>query len=94
MGEAISATSPLPQDRDHGLPKTRSGEILRGTIKKIGDGEPWSMPATIDDPTVLGEIEGAPKGHGVGVSNRGVEGNTLFCENNPMQSRIGGVFIP
>ncbi len=52
------------------------------------------MPATIDDPTILGEIEGVPKGHGVGVSNRGVEGNTLFCENNPMQSRIGGVFIP
>jgi propionyl-CoA synthetase len=31
------------------LPKTRSGKILRGTIKKIADGEPWTMPATIDD---------------------------------------------
>ena len=48
------------------LPKTRSGKILRGTIKKIADGEPWTMPATIDDPAVLGEIEGALKGHGVG----------------------------
>ena len=32
------------------LPKTRSGKILRGTMKKIADGEPWTMPATIDDP--------------------------------------------
>jgi propionyl-CoA synthetase len=48
------------------LPKTRSGKILRGTIKKIADQEPWTMPATIDDPAILGEIEGALKGHGVG----------------------------
>ena len=32
------------------LPKTRSGKILRGTMKKIADGETWTMPATIDDP--------------------------------------------
>ena len=38
------------------LPKTRSGKILRGTIKKIADGDPWTMPATIDDPAVLDEI--------------------------------------
>jgi propionyl-CoA synthetase len=50
------------------LPKTRSGKILRGTIKKIADHEPWAMPATIDDPAILGEIEGALKGHGVGGS--------------------------
>jgi propionyl-CoA synthetase len=48
------------------LPKTRSGKILRGTIKKIADGETWTMPATIDDPAILGEIEGALKGKGVG----------------------------
>ncbi len=48
------------------LPKTRSGKILRGTIKKIADGEQWTMPATIDDPAILGEIEGALKGKGVG----------------------------
>ncbi len=44
------------------LPKTRSGKILRGTIKKIADGEPWTMPATIEDPKVLEEITDALKG--------------------------------
>ena len=48
------------------LPKTRSGKILRGTIKKIADGDTWTMPATIDDPAILDEITGALKGHGVG----------------------------
>ncbi|WP_027134379.1 propionyl-CoA synthetase [Geminicoccus roseus] len=38
------------------LPKTRSGKILRGTMKKIADGTPWTMPATIDDPASLEEI--------------------------------------
>jgi propionyl-CoA synthetase len=41
------------------LPKTRSGKILRGTMKKIADGEDYKMPATIDDPSILGEIEAA-----------------------------------
>src|SRR3954447_8161766 len=44
------------------LPKTRSGKILRGTIKKIADGEQWTMPATIEDPKVLDEIGAALKG--------------------------------
>jgi propionyl-CoA synthetase len=48
------------------LPKTRSGKILRGTMKKIADGDAWTMPATIDDPAILDEIGGALKGHGVG----------------------------
>ena len=48
------------------LPKTRSGKILRGTIKKIADGDKWTMPATIDDPAILDEITGAMKEHGVG----------------------------
>jgi propionyl-CoA synthetase len=39
-----------------GLPKTRSGKILRGIMRKIADGEDYAMPATIDDPAVLGEI--------------------------------------
>ncbi len=39
------------------LPKTRSGKILRGTIRKIADGENYKMPATIDDPTILDEIK-------------------------------------
>jgi propionyl-CoA synthetase len=47
------------------LPKTRSGKILRGTIKKIADREPWTMPATIDDPAILEEIGSALKGRGV-----------------------------
>ena len=38
------------------LPKTRSGKILRGTLRQIADGEPWKMPATIDDPAILAEI--------------------------------------
>ena len=38
------------------LPKTRSGKVLRGTMRKIADGETWDAPATIDDPAVLDEI--------------------------------------
>jgi propionyl-CoA synthetase len=38
------------------LPKTRSGKILRGTIKKIADGVTYQVPATIDDPGILDEI--------------------------------------
>ena len=41
------------------LPKTRSGKILRGTMKKIADKTAFKMPATIDDPTILEEITGA-----------------------------------
>jgi propionyl-CoA synthetase len=41
------------------LPKTRSGKILRGTMRKIADGEEWKMPATIDDPAILEEIKAA-----------------------------------
>jgi len=48
------------------LPKTRSGKILRGTMKKIADGETWTIPATIDDPVVLDEISASLKGQGVG----------------------------
>jgi propionyl-CoA synthetase len=38
------------------LPKTRSGKVLRGTMRSIADGQPWKMPATIDDPAILDEI--------------------------------------
>ncbi len=41
------------------LPKTRSGKILRGTIQKIADNDEWNMPATIDDPQILDEMEEA-----------------------------------
>jgi propionyl-CoA synthetase len=41
------------------LPKTRSGKILRGTMKKIADQDSWAMPATIEDPAALDEISAA-----------------------------------
>ncbi len=43
------------------LPKTRSGKILRGTMRKIADGQEYRVPSTIDDPAVLKEIEEALK---------------------------------
>ncbi len=48
------------------LPKTRSGKILRGTMKKIADQDPWSTPATIEDPAALDEVAAAIRGRGVG----------------------------
>jgi propionyl-CoA synthetase len=48
------------------LPKTRSGKILRGTMRKIADGEAWTAPATIDDPAILTEIGEALGGAGFG----------------------------
>ena len=39
------------------LPKTRSGKILRATLRKIADGETYTMPSTIEDPTALAEIQ-------------------------------------
>jgi propionyl-CoA synthetase len=42
-----------------GLPKTRSGKILRGTMRKIAEGEDYPLPATIDDPAILAEINRA-----------------------------------
>ncbi|QDG75708.1 propionyl-CoA synthetase [Labrenzia sp. PHM005] len=47
------------------LPKTRSGKILRGTMRQIADGEEYKMPATIDDPAILDEITDALKSHGI-----------------------------
>ncbi len=47
------------------LPKTRSGKILRGTMKKIADHDAWTMPATIDDPAILDEIAAALKRKGI-----------------------------
>ncbi len=38
------------------LPKTRSGKILRGTMRSIADATDWNMPATIEDPSVLDDI--------------------------------------
>ena len=47
------------------LPKTRSGKILRGTVKKIADGETYKIPATIDDPAILDEIKEDLKKHNI-----------------------------
>jgi propionyl-CoA synthetase len=52
------------------LPKTRSGKILRGTMKKIADGDPWTMPATIDEPAILSEIGAALKARGIDIADR------------------------
>ena len=47
------------------LPKTRSGKVLRGTMRKIADGEAWKLPATIDDPAILDEITDVLKARGI-----------------------------
>jgi propionyl-CoA synthetase len=52
------------------LPKTRSGKILRGTIQKIADNKEYKVPATIDDPAILGEMELALKGIGYGSARQ------------------------
>src|SRR5206468_9797779 len=48
------------------LPKTRSGKILRGTMRRIADGEKYTTPATIEDPAVLDEISDALERIGYG----------------------------
>jgi propionyl-CoA synthetase len=49
------------------LPKTRSGKILRGTMRRIADGQEYKMPATIDDPAILVEITDALRDAGFSV---------------------------
>jgi propionyl-CoA synthetase len=46
------------------LPKTRSGKILRGTMRRIADGDEYTTPATIDDPATLDEMRDALRGIG------------------------------
>lgn len=48
------------------LPKTRSGKILRSTMRKIADGQEYSAPSTIDDPSILEEISESVKTIGYG----------------------------
>ena len=50
------------------LPKTRSGKILRGTMRSIADGEPWNMPATIDDAESLDDVTLALQSLGYAVT--------------------------
>ncbi|MEM6762523.1 MAG: propionyl-CoA synthetase, partial [Pseudomonadota bacterium] len=56
---AFKHVIPVPR-----LPKTRSGKTLRATIKKIADGQTYQMPATIDDPGALDDIQAAVSSHG------------------------------
>jgi propionyl-CoA synthetase len=51
------------------LPKTRSGKILRSTMRKIADGQEYSIPSTIDDPAILSEIEEACRSIGYAKKN-------------------------
>jgi len=48
------------------LPKTRSGKILRKTLRQLADGEPFALPSTIDDPLILAEIRADFVRRGVG----------------------------
>jgi len=52
------------------LPKTRSGKILRGTIQKIADNADYKVPATIDDPSTLVEMEEALEGIGLAKARK------------------------
>jgi propionyl-CoA synthetase len=52
------------------LPKTRSGKVLRGTMRLIADGQPYTVPATIDDPVILEEIQEALKHCGYGTGGQ------------------------
>ncbi len=54
IGPVAAFRKALVVDR---LPKTRSGKVLRGVLAKIADGLEYAFPATIDDPTILGEVE-------------------------------------
>ena len=49
------------------LPKTRSGKILRKTLRQLADGEAFALPATIDDPLILDEIRAGLARRGIGV---------------------------
>ena len=62
IGPVASFKTAIVVDR---LPKTRSGKILRGTMKKIADGDAYAMPATIEDPATLETIAGALRGRGL-----------------------------
>ena len=63
IGPVASFKTAVVVDR---LPKTRSGKILRGTMRHIADGEDYKTPATIDDPAILTEITASLKGAGYG----------------------------
>jgi len=61
IGPVVAFKSAVVVER---LPKTRSGKILRGTMRRIADGDEYSIPPTIDDPATLAEMEDALRGIG------------------------------
>jgi propionyl-CoA synthetase len=63
IGPVASFRTAIVVDR---LPKTRSGKILRGTMRRIADDQEYSIPATIDDPAILDEITDALQRIGYG----------------------------
>ena len=62
IGPVASFKTAIVVDR---LPKTRSGKILRGTMKKIADKDTYAMPATIEDPATLETIADALRERGL-----------------------------
>jgi len=62
------------------LPKTRSGKILRGTMRCMADGKEWNMPSTIEDGTVLPEIEKAIKKLGYPKKSKKLRGKYVSRE--------------
>jgi propionyl-CoA synthetase len=56
------------------LPKTRSGKILRKLMRSIADGDPFQVPSTIDDATIIDEITEVLKKYEIGTFNKN---NTL-----------------
>jgi len=63
------------------LPKTRSGKMLRGTIKSIADNTPYRMPATIENPDVLEEVEETMTELGYGEAALATENDTQTIKN-------------
>ena len=53
------------------LPKTRSGKILRATMRAIADDKPYRQPSTIEDPAVLGELKGLMSEKEIGKATKG-----------------------
>ena len=64
------------------LPKTRSGKILRGTLRRIADAEPWTAPPTLDDPAALTEVGDALREAGFGAA-AGPGGGATRREGEP-----------
>ena len=70
VGPAAAFSKAITVNR---LPKTRSGKILRGTMKRIVDNDAWTMPEMIDDPAALDEITAALKAHELAEALRASE---------------------